>query len=65
MLRLLTAGLEVFILIFGRTTVAGWVAQIRSAWMTYQDEEFKAACDAEYDRLRAEDEAFKKDRDES
>lgn len=63
MLRFLTASLEVLVLIFGRSVVASYLAQVRSWWMTYKDEQLKLLCDEEYERLRAQTDDFQKDRD--
>lgn len=65
MFKFLTAALEVFVLIFGRSVVASYLAQVRSWWVTYKDTELKKMCDGEYERLQADADALRKDRDDA
>lgn len=65
MLKLLTALAELTTLIFGRSIVASYLAQIRCWWLTYQDTELKKLCDAEYEKLQQETDQFRHDRDDA
>lgn len=61
--ELVIAILQLGIFLAGKSAMARAVAQIRLAWAKFQDQEFLAMCDTQYNSMLSTWDEYKKDRE--